>query len=189
MSHGDFGDRGPPEELRELEGILRRVRFQPRVSFGAELIGRVRRGERPGLASRRLAPLSWSKLVLAGLAAMLALMFLVPEDRVTIDRCCYDLDGGGEADDGALIIGERDGRLFRIAVYEDRDGSGSYTPSDILRYDRRGTPASQQPLANGQTRIQHCCQDLDGGGPADDGLVILATPPDRIHTAAIYQLR
>ena len=32
-----------------------------------------------------------------------------------------------------------------------------------------------------------CCQDYDGGGQADDAVVIMALPPDRIAMAAIYE--
>jgi hypothetical protein len=32
-----------------------------------------------------------------------------------------------------------------------------------------------------------CCRDYDGGGPADDAVVIMALPPDRIAMAAIYE--
>jgi hypothetical protein len=115
-------------------------------------------------------------------------MVIAPEPPISVDRCCYDLDGGGLPDDGALVVGERDGRVFQLQLYEDRDGSGSFTPGDVMRYDRRGAVTDQR-VTPGATTIQHCCQDLDGGGPPDDGIFVLATPPDRIHTAAIYQLR
>jgi hypothetical protein len=183
------GDPQPSEDLGDLGRLLRRVRFQPRASLGAELLGRVRRGEQPTLESRHfLFRRLWPGPLMAAVAAILAIVFLVP-DRVTVDRCCYDLDGGGTSDDGTLIVAERDGRVYRLSVYEDLDGSSSLTPADIVRYDRRGTPSPDQLLPAGRTRIQHCCQDLDGGGPADDGILVLATPPDRVHTAAIYQLR
>jgi hypothetical protein len=35
--------------------------------------------------------------------------------------------------------------------------------------------------------IEHCCLDFDGGGPADDGLVVIGVPPDRVVMAAIYE--
>jgi hypothetical protein len=185
-------DRGshPPDALRKLDGLLRRIRFEPRASFEAELVGRVRRGEQPDLAPgysalRRL----WPVALVAGLAAISAIVLLPPERRVTIDRCCYDLDGGGTADDGAWIVAQRDGRVYRLSVYEDRDGSGSLTPADTVRFARVGTPTPEQLIPPGLTRIRHCCQDLDGGGPADDGILVVATPPDRVHNAAIYELR
>jgi hypothetical protein len=31
--------------------------------------------------------------------------------------------------------------------------------------------------------------DLDGGGPSDDGLLVIGVPPDRIVMAAIYEHR
>jgi hypothetical protein len=179
-----------PEELRPLDRLLRSVRFGPRASLGAELMGRARGGEQPAVQSRHagfpnLGPLT----ALASLGALLVIALLIPERRVTIDKCCYDLDGGGAADDGTLILAQRDGHIYRLSVYEDRDGSKSLTSTDIMRYDRRGAPPPEQLLDAGRTRIQLCCHDLDGGGPADDGILVLATPPDHVHTAAIYQFR
>jgi hypothetical protein len=34
---------------------------------------------------------------------------------------------------------------------------------------------------------EHCCVDFDGGGPADDGVLIIGVPPDRVLMAAIYE--
>jgi hypothetical protein len=183
-------DPQPRRELRELDSLLRRVRFVPRGSFGAELLGRVRRGEQPTLEGGYSALWRlWPGSLLAGLAAILAVVLLAPESRVTVDRCCYDLDGGGTADDGTLVVARRDGRVYQLSVYEDLDGSGSLTSADLVRFKRVGTPRPEQFIPQGLTRIRHCCQDLDGGGPADDGILVIATPPDRVHTAAIYELR
>jgi hypothetical protein len=175
--------------VSELEDLLRRVRFVPRGSFGAELVGRVRRGEQPTLESGH-SPLRrfWPASLLAGLA-ILAVVLLAPESRVTVDRCCYDLDGGGTADDGTLIVAQRDGRVYQLSVYEDLDGSGSLTSADLVRFKRVGIPQPEHFIPEGLTRIRYCCQDLDGGGPADDGILVIATPPDQVHTAAIYELR
>ncbi len=41
--------------------------------------------------------------------------------------------------------------------------------------------------AAGLVTIEHCCVDFDGGGPADDGLVVIGVPPDRVVMAAIYE--
>jgi hypothetical protein len=43
--------------------------------------------------------------------------------------------------------------------------------------------------AMGLVTIEHCCLDFDGGGPADDGLVVIGVPPDRVVMAAIYERR
>jgi hypothetical protein len=42
-------------------------------------------------------------------------------------------------------------------------------------------------LANGLVTFEHCCLDFDGGGPADDGLLVIGVPPDRVVMAAIYE--
>jgi hypothetical protein len=186
----DHRDIQPPEDLDQLHSLLRRVRFKPRASLGAEVLGRVRRGEQPVLeaGSFRLNRL-WPVSLLASISAIVAIVLLAPEPRVTVDRCCYDLDGGGTADDGAWIVAQRDGKVYRLAVYEDRDGSRSLTPADTIRFERVGMPTAEQLISPPLTRIRHCCHDLDGGGPPDDALLVVATPPDRVHDAAIYELR
>jgi hypothetical protein len=189
MGETGNGNPPPPGELHELDRLLRRVRFVPRGSLGAELLGRVRRHDQPTLARSSGFRHLWPLPVLAGLAAIFALVLLAPEPRVTVDRCCYDLDGGGMADDGAVIVAQRDGRVYQLSVYEDLDRSASLTPADIVRFKRDGTPTPEQFTREGLIQIRHCCQDLDGGGPADDGILVVATPPDRVHSAAIYELR
>jgi hypothetical protein len=106
---------------------------------------------------------------------------------VTVDRCCYDLDGGGDDDDGVLILAERDDRVHRLRVYEDRDGSRSFTPADLVRLDRGATPAVHGLAGKGIVTIERCCLDFDGGGPDDDGLLVIGVPPDRVIMAAIYE--
>jgi hypothetical protein len=112
---------------------------------------------------------------------------LIGTNAVTVDRCCYDLDGGGEADDGVLILAERNARVQRLRVYEDLDGSRSYTPRDLVRLDRGAQPALHGLASQGIVTIERCCLDFDGGGPADDGLLVIGVPPDRVLMAAIYE--
>ena len=45
----------------------------------------------------------------------------------------------------------------------------------------------QEASAAGLVTIEHCCLDFDGGGPADDGLLVIGVPPDRVVMAAIYE--
>jgi hypothetical protein len=104
-----------------------------------------------------------------------------------VDRCCYDLDGGGDADDGVILLAERDAKVHQLRIYEDLDGSGAYTEGDLVRLDRGDSPAMHQASAAGLVTIEHCCVDFDGGGPADDGLVVIGVPPDRVVMAAIYE--
>ena len=187
---GDQDENQPPSDLRDVDRLLRQVRFQPRNSLQPELLRRMVQGEPPQLESRTSILHRFGPATLV-LALILAVVFgiLAPENRVIVDRCCFDLDGGGPADDGALIIAERDGRVHRLTVYEDRDASGTLTPGDTVRLERTGAPIIREFLPPGLTRIRHCCQDFDGGGPPDDELLVIATPPDRVHTAAIYELR
>jgi hypothetical protein len=108
-------------------------------------------------------------------------------DAVTVDRCCYDLDGGGAADDGVLILAQRDDRVHRLRIYEDLDASRSYTIGDLVRLDRGGKPAILTAGDDGVVTIKRCCLDFDGGGPDDDGLLVIGVPPDRVLMAAIYE--
>jgi hypothetical protein len=176
-------------ELQELDRRLRGIAFAPRASLGPEILGRVRRGEDPGDSSlavrlKVLAALAAGLLAAAGVA-----LALRAAPSVTVDRCCYDLDGGGDADDGVLVLAERDARVHQLRIYEDRDRSRSFTPADLVRLDRGATPAMHRSATLGLVTIEHCCLDFDGGGPADDGLVVIGVPPDRVVMAAIYERR
>ena len=104
-----------------------------------------------------------------------------------MDRCCYDLDGGGLADDGVRIVARRDADVRRLQVYEDSDGSGGLTPTDVVRLERAGEPALAAAGVEGLTTTERCCLDFDGGGVEDDGLLVLGVPPDRIVMAAIFE--
>jgi hypothetical protein len=180
--------RDIPPELAAIDRDLRGIRFQPRASLGPEVLGRLRRGER----SKGAVPPRRRRPALAALAAVLvaaagAALALRGSGNVVVDRCCYDLDGGGEMDDGVVVFAERDAKVHQLRVYEDLDGSASFTTGDLVRLDRGGTPSMQEAAAAGLVTIEHCCLDFDGGGPADDGLLILGVPPDRVVMAAIYE--
>lgn len=182
-------DRLPPE-IEELDRALREIRFEPRASLGPEIQGRLRRGERPA----RSTGFRWHRPSLAAIAASLMLvtgtvLALRTPGRVVVDRCCYDLDGGGDADDGVIVLAERDAKVHQLRIYEDIDGSRSFTDGDVIRLDRGDSPAMYDAAAEGLVTIEHCCLDFDGGGPADDGLVVIGVPPDRVVMAAIYERR
>jgi hypothetical protein len=181
-----------PDDLRELDRKLRSVRFSPRASFGPELLGRLRRGDPPTGGVRRnlhrhLAAAAVAVLAAGGALALANLGSLAGSNAVTVDRCCYDLDGGGDADDGVLILAQRDARVHRLRVYEDLDGSRGYTPGDLVRLDRGAKPAVHGLAGTGVVTIEQCCLDFDGGGPDDDGLLVIGVPPDRVLMAAIYE--
>jgi hypothetical protein len=167
-----------PDNLRDLDRKLRSVRFGPRASFGPELLGRLRRRDQP--VGRGQVSLRRQLATAAG--AVLAAW-------VPVDRCCYDLDGGGDTDDGVLVLAERDDRVHRLRVYEDLDGSRSFTPADLVRLDRGATPAVHGLAGEGIVTIEQCCLDFDGGGPSDDGLLVMGVPPDRVLMAAIYETK
>jgi len=175
---------------RDLDALLGRIQFRPRASLEGEVAGRWARGDRP---TPNPTPVT-SKLVWLGLMLLLlgAVLYLVQSEfglaQVrTVDRCCEDFDGGGDRDDGMLVVSRQGSDVQRLAIYEDLDGSRSYTAGDALRFDRSGRPALQQPLTAGMRTFELCCRDYDGGGPADDAVVIMALPPDRIAMAAIYE--
>lgn len=184
MSHQD----DLPPDIESLDRRLSEIHFRPRASLGAEIEGRLRRGERPrrgpylALRTRWLAGLAASLLLLTGLA-----LYLRPAASVVVDRCCYDLDGGGIEDDGVLVVAERDARVHRLQVYEDRDHSRHSSAGDLIRLDRGGEVAMGSDSAEGLVTTRHCCIDLDGGGASDDALLVIGVPPDRVVMAAIYE--
>ena len=180
----------PPEDLRHLDRALGGIRFEPRASLGPEIARRAREAAEPGGGRRgpryRLAALAAAVLAAAAVA-------LGPHagatPHVSVDRCCYDLDGGGDQDDGVLIEAERDDRVHRLRLYEDRDRTRSFSDGDLLRLDRGAEPALHGAGAPGMVTIEQCCLDFDGGGPSDDGLLVIGVPPDRVVMAAIYERR
>ncbi|HEX2218452.1 MAG TPA: hypothetical protein VHG35_06580 [Gemmatimonadales bacterium] len=177
-----------PPELADMDRALRGVVFQPRASLGPEVLGRMRRGERPmGSVPRRPRGPALAAATAALLLVIGAALALRAPPAAMVDRCCYDLDGGGDLDDGVVVLAERDAKVHQLLIYEDLDDSRSYTPGDLVRLDRGSSPAMHQVAAAGLVTIEHCCLDFDGGGPADDGLVVIGVPPDRVVMAAIYE--
>jgi hypothetical protein len=182
-----------PDDLRDVDRALRAVRFEPRASLGPEIAGRAGRGEpprgRPGARLRR--SMRGLGAVVALAAGLVAVVLGLPALRrgvpVTTDRCCYDLDGGGTADDGIRVVARRDAEVQRLWIYEDQDRSGGLTPGDVVRLERGGAPALAETGTAGLVTREHCCVDFDGGGPADDGLLVIGVPPDRVLMAAIYE--
>jgi hypothetical protein len=177
----------PPDDLRELDRTLAGIRFRPREGFGAELAGRAARAEAPAPPKR-----GWSRHTPLGAAACAAAVLLAAwigwnARVVTVDRCCYDLDGGAERDDGVLVWARRNEDVRRLAVYEDRDRSRSYTDGDVLRFSRGAKPTLLDTAAAAVVTTRHCCIDFDGGGPEDDGLLIVGVPPDRVMMVALYE--
>jgi hypothetical protein len=182
---------GLPSDLEAIDRSLREARFAPRASFGPELLGRLRRGER----LKGVVPPRRGRPALYALAASIAavavasgamLLHRSPK-RVLVDRCCYDLDGGGRADDGVRLLAERDARIHRLRVYEDRDRSGALSSGDVVRLDRGDEPTFRPGETKGLVTVERCCLDFDGGGPNDDVLLVLGVPPDRVMMAAIYE--
>jgi hypothetical protein len=177
-------------ELRELDRRLRGIAFAPRASLGPEILGRLRRGEHAGAA----APTSRRRQLFAAVAAAMVAatgvsLALRAPGSVRVDRCCYDLDGGGDADDGVVVLAEPDAKVHQLRIYEDLDRSRTLTEGDLIRLDRGERPAMHRAAIEGLMTIEHCCLDFDGGGPADDGLVVIGVPPDRVVMAAIYERR
>ncbi len=180
-----------PDDLSKLEQRLRSVQFEPRSSLGAEIAGRVHRGERireprADQLRRVLGIAGGISLATVGLA-LLWFTVLRPRHLSTVDHCCQDLDGGGDADDGLVITAEGGQRVDRLAIYEDLDGSRSYSAGDRIRFERRGAPSLAAPLGLGSRTIEFCCVDYDGGGPSDDALMVVGRAPDVISMAAIYE--
>jgi hypothetical protein len=183
--------RKTPDDLKDLDRLLKSVQFQPRESLGAEVVGRWHRGERIWEnrtdAVRRVFGLVGIVLLL-GLGLFVFWLFaLRPAGAFTVDRCCQDLDGGGDADDGLVVVSRHGTTVKRLAIYEDRDASRSYTPGDTIRFERSGQMALSAPLGEGARTVEFCCLDYDGGGPSDDALVVVGVPPNQISMAAIYE--
>ncbi|MDX2193788.1 MAG: hypothetical protein NW201_10575 [Gemmatimonadales bacterium] len=178
-----------PPELRDLERALQGVRFEPRPSLAPEVIGRVRRGEAPALPEWRPAWRRWPFVAGGGalVLAAAALLLVLGAPSRTIDRCCFDLDGEGKADDGVVIERERDG-VRSLLIYEDRRGARRYHAESPVRFRRDASPAVSAPEGAELVTVDLCCADYDGDGPDDDGLLV-AHADGRIRMAALYDTR
>jgi hypothetical protein len=177
-----------PPDLAEVDRALCGITFRPRASLGPEVVGRLRRGERSkGAVSPRRRRVVFEALAAGVVLAAGTYLTLRSTPRVVVDRCCFDLDGGGDSDDGVLIHAERDAKVHQLTVYEDLDGSRTFTARDLVRLDRGDSPALKEASLPGLVTTEHCCVDFDGGGPDDDGLLVIGVPPDRVVMAAIYE--
>jgi hypothetical protein len=181
----------PSDDLKDLDRLLQSVQFEPRASLGAEVVGRWHRGERTREGPREAVPRAlagvWIVLLLGLGLLVYWLLVLRPVGAFTVDRCCQDLDGGGNPDDGLVVVSQKGRQVERLAIYEDRDGSGSFTAADTVRFQRNGGLALSGPLVEGVRTVEFCCLDYDGGGPNDDALLVVGRPPDEISMAAIYE--
>lgn len=179
------------QEARDLDRRLRTIRFEPRASLGPELYARARRGEGAPATGRsgRGRPLAWGAAGVALTGVLVWLLVFGGSDREAsrLDRCCFDLDGGNQADDGLVIVAGAGETVSSLFLYEDRDGSGGFTPDDVARFAPAG--GRQAGGTRGLVTRDHCCWDLDAGGRADDGIMVVSAPPDRVLLAAIYEAR
>ncbi|HKT61069.1 MAG TPA: hypothetical protein VJQ46_13545 [Gemmatimonadales bacterium] len=187
-----MSERGElPPELQDLDRALRGVRFEPRPSLGPEIEGRVRRGEGGDddrARHQRFLRAVWG-LTASAVIAVLAGSAWLSHRPVEIDRCCFDLDGGGAADDGVTLLAERDAKVHHLRLYEDHDHSGTFSPGDLVRLERGDQPSIRANSSSGLVTTEHCCLDFDGGGHRDDVLLVVGVPPDRVVMAAIYERR
>lgn len=188
MTGEQTGRDGDPHCV-EAERLLVGLSFSPRDSLGPEIAGRVRRGEMPHGRPRP----SRSAVLRSVLGVAAAMMMAVSAGVLTwksvgppvlIDSCCRDLDGGGLADDG-FVLEARGRRISRLTLYEDRDGSRTLSSADVVRFARGAVPAVSGDRDARTTRV--CCADLDGEGPADDGVLIMSEADESVVLAAVYE--
>lgn len=198
-SHRDRDPEWSPR-LEELDRALRRLRFRPRPSLQAKILTRH--------ASHRPRRHGHHRYALIGTAAAALLVMALwwaghgPRDGdpvvwstsghetpIRLDHCCADLDGGLAEDDGVLILVGSDEAVLDLLVYEDRDGSGTYSPGDPVRLAPDHLPEPGVAPGSGLVTLDRCCLDYDAGGPADDGLYLVGHPPDRLLMAALYEDR
>jgi hypothetical protein len=202
------------------------------------------RPRRPVTAHRRFAILGAASLAPLLLALVISLDVRRGRDAAEKDSesgempprvqdlCCWDLDGGGALDDGVLAVLLPGERVVNLTLYEDRNGSGTLTALDPLRFtgssvtgtssaradvmfktradprfekgavaapsrsnvdpSRSGTAASrfgitQTPDAGIVRDL--CCENYDGGGPSDDGLLTVNGPDERVQQVVLYDDR
>jgi hypothetical protein len=178
-----------PPDLDALDRRLRAVEFEPRASLGAELEGRARRGER---AQGAVSPLQSfavrSALGLVGVAATAALVVGVTPPPHHVDMCCHDIVGHRVANDGLVLNLDPRGRVRSMLLYEDLDGSRTRSAGDRVLFVRGSDMALDGPAhEDGHDTHVQCCEDLDGEGIADDGVMVIGHLPGQIHFAALIR--
>ena len=180
----------PPPDLSALDRELGAVHFEPRASFGPELEGRAARGEGPAGPEHPWRSFAVrAALAMVGSAAAAALLVGVTPTPSHVDLCCQDLDGGKDGNDGMVLSLDPRGRVTQLLLYEDRDGSRSRTEADVVRFVRGSELELAAPAAADSLRtLLRCCEDLDGGGIADDGVVVLSRSPDEVRFAALVEI-
>jgi hypothetical protein len=182
-----------PEAILELHRTLAAIRFKPRASLGPEVVARARRGEAPPPLRRRLGgPLAWGGAAVGFIVVLASLLVLGPgtgSPARRLDRCCFDLDGAGPADDGLVIVVGSGDRVRRAFVYEDAHGNRRFTAGDVVRLAPGTGARPGGPLPPSLVTLDRCCWDLDAEGPEDDGVMTVSAPPDRVLLAAIYERR
>lgn len=180
----------PSPDLAALDRALDAVHFEPRTSLGPELAGRAARGEEPMRAVHPWQSFAVrSALALVGVAAAAALVVGVTPPPSHVDLCCQDLDGGRDGNDGMVLSLDPRGRVTQLLLYEDLDGSHSRTDADVVRFVRGSELELADPAAADSLRtLVRCCEDLDGGGVADDGVMVMGRA-DEIRFAALVEIR
>ena len=71
-------------------------------------------------------------------------------------------------------------------IWTDREASPRQTWCGSIAGAK---PAVHGLAGEGIVTIEQCCLDFDGGGPDDDGLLVMGVPPDRVLMAAIYETK
>lgn len=61
------------------------------------------------------------------------------EEVKIVDKCCFDLDGGGERDDGIFVISRGGTEILVAIIYEDPDRDKNFDARDIVRAVAVGT--------------------------------------------------
>jgi hypothetical protein len=121
---------------------------------------------------------------------------LTPE-LAAVDRCCWDLDGGGTPDDGVLALALPGQRVVALTVYEDGNRSRGLSSADVIRFGLRvasrpeertggaGPDASGVALPPAVRDV--CCADYDGGGRRDDGILTIYGEIDDLERVVLYE--
>lgn len=192
--------RDVPPRLRSLDADLRSVRFRPRDDLEDEVLGRVARARR----ERRTAPLGGWLRDAGAAAAVLAMVGLLGLlERAGAGRATVGSAGETSATAAPHISGGwamqwgPDARVLALGPPAERRSAGDRE----LRCGRvesrircRGVapeaiPSPADPGGSGAVLRDFCCLDYDGGGPADDGVRVVAGRDETVLDFWIYEDR
>lgn len=215
-STGDGPARPDGEDLspglRELDDELRSVRFRPRAGLEDDVMDRVAdapgdpRRSSPADPLRSPAADGWRRAARAAVAVLALVGLLGLLDRTGPARAPGGTAAAGpgpdaaEVSDGWTMQWSPDARVLALGTASTSTGLRGTGGRELRcgRVDSRircrggepgAIPSPPDAAEGGAVLRDFCCLDYDGGGPADDGVRVVAGRDEAVVDFWIYEDR